>query len=151
MQNPKTTRQLVHDFFTAYENNFNDALTGEPDIEKTVMNFADCFVAANPLGVMCGKNDDSFRGGIFQGFQFYRSIGTKYVKIVSISVTTLDEVHAMAKVRWQTLCIKPDGGRESIDFEVIYLLQVLAGKPKIFAYITGDERKVLRERGLIPG
>jgi len=32
---------------------------------------------------------------------------------------------------------------------VIYLLQTTEERPKIFAYISGDERKLLKERGII--
>lgn len=46
---------------------------------------------------------------------------------------------------------KPDGSEVTIPFDVIYLLQLLGGQPKIFAYITGDAMGVLREHGLLPG
>jgi hypothetical protein len=35
-----------------------------------------------------------------------------------------------------------------IEFEVTYFLHFQDGDPKIFAYITGDEERVLREHGL---
>jgi len=36
------------------------------------------------------------------------------------------------------------------EFDVIYLVQTLGETPRIFAYITGDEEKALREKGLFP-
>ncbi len=35
-------------------------------------------------------------------------------------------------------------------FDVIYFLQVSGDKAKIFVYVTGDEEKALKERGLMP-
>ena len=50
------------------------------------------------------------------------------------------------KVRWQSNYEKRDGKGEKIDFDVIYLLQIIGERPKIFAYITGDEERPARER-----
>jgi hypothetical protein len=57
----------------------------------------------------------------------------------------------MAKVHWQAIYNKKDKSKESIEFDVIYFVQTVNDQLKIFAYITGDEQGVLRERGLIPG
>jgi len=73
------------------------------------------------------------------------------MSIESLDITPLDTYHAMAKVHWNALYEKKDGGRESIEFDVIYFVQIMEKTPRIFCYITGDEQKVLRERGLIPG
>jgi hypothetical protein len=86
---------------------------------------------------------------ILQGFEFYRSIGTKSMKISRLTVIALDELHVQARVSWQSDYVKRDGTGERIDFDVIYLLQTIGEGPKIFAYITGDEEEALRERGLI--
>ncbi|MGH7231973.1 MAG: nuclear transport factor 2 family protein, partial [Nitrospiraceae bacterium] len=85
-----------------------------------------------------------------QGLAFYRSIGTKAMKIDSLTITLLDDCHWMAKVHWKAFYRKKDGREELVDFDVIYLVQIIDATPKIFAYITGDEQKVLKERGLIP-
>ena len=86
---------------------------------------------------------------ILQGLEYYRSIGTKSMKISSMAITSLDEFHVQTRVSWQSDYIKKDGNGERIDFDVIYLLQTIGEGPKIFAYITGDEQGTLRERGLI--
>jgi len=36
-----------------------------------------------------------------------------------------------------------------IKIDVMYLLQIIGERPRIFACITGDEEQALRERGLI--
>ncbi len=141
--------QRLQKFFAEYEARTNRALDGEVDIEAIIRAFSDCFIGANPNGVMCSKNDETFRAAISQGMEFYRSIGTKSMKITSISITPLDDYHSMAKVYWRASYEKKDGVKETIDFDVIYLLQIIKEKIGIFVYITGDEQKALRERGLI--
>jgi hypothetical protein len=119
------------------------------NVEATAAAFADCVLAANPVGVNCGRNDEEFRKQIPKGFEFYRSIGTKSMTIKSLTTTSLDDYHSMIKVHWEAFYWKLDGHEDLIDFDVIYLVQMIDETPKIFAYITGDEQKVLRERGLI--
>jgi hypothetical protein len=145
--------KTIQDFFAAYEVRFNRALadSAEIDVEAMAGAFADCFIAADPNGVLCGKNDEEFRTRIPEGFAFYRNIGTKSMRIASLAVTPLDGCHLMANVHWESVYRKTDGSEERIDFDNIYFVQILGGKPRIFGYITGDEQKLLRERGLIPG
>jgi len=148
-----TVNQQLETFFAAYEARFNQALGDNPqdDVEGTMAAFADCFIEASPLGLSCAQNDEQFRTQIPKGNAFYRSIGTQSMKIMALTITPLDDYHVQTKVHWQAQYKKRDGGEETIDFDVIYFLQLLGNQPKIFAYITGDEQKVLQEHGLIPG
>jgi len=142
---------IMKTFFADYERRFNRALNdpSEIDVEATAEVFAECFVEANPNGVACGRNDAEFRAQIPKGYAFYRSIGTKAMKIVSLVATHFDDRHAYVRVQWEALYIKKDGSEESVGFEVIYLVQMQGKEPRIFGYITGDEQKVLSEKGLI--
>jgi hypothetical protein len=139
-------------FFAEYAARFNRSLADKPeyDIEATAGAFANFFIEASPLGVNCGHNDDEFRAMIPKGFEFYRSIGTRSMKIPSLSITPLDDYHSMVKVHWAAQYEKQDGSEKRIEFDVYYFLQMIDDKTRIFAYITGDEQKVLRENGLIP-
>lgn len=150
---PDARLSMVKDFFAAYAANFNRALNDVPeiDVKATAGAFADCFIAADPNGVSCGKNDEKFRARIPAGFAFYRSIGTKTTKVASLAVTPLDDYHLMAKVHRVSVYRKKGGSEERIDFVNIYFVRTIGEKPRIFGYITGDEQKLLRERGLIPG
>lgn len=144
-----TVRQTLELFFDEYEARFNAALKGTPDIDGTAAAFADTFIEASPKGIICGQNDDQFRESIPKGYEFYRSIGTKTMRIVWRNITPLDDYHVLVKIHWQAVYDHPDGDEEKIDFDVIYFVQMLTTTPKIFAYITGDEQRVLRERGLV--
>lgn len=144
-------RQDLEAFFDEYEARFNDALKGLPvDMDATTAAFADTFLEASPKGIICGQNDEQFRESIPKGYDFYRSIGTKQMHIVWRNITPLDDYHALVKIHWQGVYDKSDGDEAKIDFDVIYLVQMLDDTPKIFAYISGDEQKVLQDRGLIP-
>jgi len=143
--------ERIREFFAEYEARVNSALqaTAKVDAKAMAQAFSDCFIGANPSGVACGKNDELFQSQILQGFEYYRSIGTKSMKISGLKVTALDEFHVQVTVRWRSDYVKRDGKGERIDFDVIYLLQTIGERPRIFAYITGEEERTLRERGLI--
>lgn len=136
-------------FFSKYEKLFEQSLKESPDVESVAGVFADYFVEASPVGVMGGKNDAAFREKIPKGYEFYRSIGTTSMHITAVESTPLNDMHYMTRVQWRAGYRKKDGATETIDFEVIYFTQHTKGEIRIFAYITGDEQKVLRERGLI--
>ncbi|MDF2193087.1 hypothetical protein [Paraflavitalea sp. CAU 1676] len=139
----------IYEFFAAYEKRFNDALKGETDVEGTAAAFAPFFVEASPAGIHGGSNDQEFRKKIPQGMDFYRQIGTYSMEILSQDVTELDDLHYMVKVHWKAAYKNKDNTDLAIEFDVIYFLQTRDDEWKVFAYITGDEDKVMREHGLI--
>lgn len=144
-------KKQVEEFFTAYESHFNNALSNEhADVkEEITRSFADCFVESSPLGVTCGKNNAQFQEKIWQGFDFYRSIGSRAMNIISKEINLLDDLHAMVKVYWRYSYVK-ENNPGTIDFNAFYLVTTLNSQLKIVAYIAGDEQKALREKGLVP-
>lgn len=141
----------IANFFAAYEKRFNDGLTGKVDIEGTMQSFADCFVEASPLGIQCAHNGNDFRNAIPKGYDFYRSIGTQAMTITGRQIKLIDDLHAMVTIHWKsTYQRKQDSSQVVIEFDVHYFTQQQqTGGLRIFAFITGDERKVLREHGLV--
>lgn len=138
---------LVRSFFEDYAARFNAALGDKPEVDMKGLreSFARYFVGADPNGVNGGKNGLLFRLMLPRGFRFYRRIGTRAMDLAEVRVTSLDDFHVMAHVDW---IARYEGGKE-ISFTNIYLLQICDGALKIFAWITGDERQVLRDHGLI--
>lgn len=141
--------RAVEKFFDRYAANFNDSLSGNIDIETTVNSFANSFVAASPVGIDCGGNDENFRDVIVQGYDFYRSAGIEQMNIIGNEITWLDEMHAMCRVKWSADYSKKKGERGQVTFDVIYFVQFKDYTCKIFAYITGDENKVFKKLGLL--
>ena len=138
----------IEQFFDEYEKRFAEGLAGRPNVEAIADVFANFFVEASPVGISGGENDTRFREAIPKGYEFYRSIGTTQMQINQLSIRDLDDFHYMAEAYWEAF-YDQDGESQSIEFTVIYFLQHLKDQLKIFAYITGDEQKVLKERGLI--
>lgn len=143
------SENLVRDFFNAYAQHMNNSLSNEMELDPMTMAFSAYFVGASPAGVLGGSNDDKFKHVLAEGIQFYKRIGVRNMNIVSCDVIVLDEYHAMASIAWQCVYEKPSANSGEIRFTVRYLVQQLDKAVKIFAYITGDEQKALREKGLI--
>lgn len=140
----------ITQFFRTYEDSFNRGLSGNvSDIAGTAAAFADCFIAAGPAGVQCGRNDEQFLATIPQGYEFYRSVGISSMNIVSTRRTDIDGLHVMVTVTWKCEYRNKEDVAGSMVFDVSYLLQMIKESCKIFAYITGDEPTALKEHGLI--
>ncbi|NLX48780.1 MAG: hypothetical protein GXY82_02675 [Methanospirillum sp.] len=141
---------LIERFFDEYASQFARALadTPEVDVEATAGAFADCFVEAGPRGVVCGRNDGAFREQIPHGFAFYRGIGIRSMTVATLAPSQLDAGHWGVRVGWSAAYDL--GGRSgTVEFEVLYFVQLTGSGPKIFAYITGDEEAELRRLGLL--
>lgn len=111
--------------------------------------YAPEFIAASPLGVMAGRNDEAYRAALAAGYEKYRRIGTKAMHVRNVTMHPIDNLHAVASVAWTAVYGQPDAAEISIDFEVHYLMQELEpGKPKVFGWISGDERAVMEEMGI---
>lgn len=140
----------IETFFQAYATRVNHALAGQKVNPKEVSaSFADFFVESSPQGVVGGKNGWMFRRMIPKGFARYRKMGITAMLIQAKDIHFIDDLHAMTTIRWQSVYNKKDGTPASIVFSVTYLLTTINDSCKIFAYITGDEEKVLKEHGLI--
>lgn len=145
----KILKAEVEKFFNLYDSRFNEALSGNsPDVDGVIHSFAENFIEASPLGVSAARNDGTFKDAIPKGWEFYKQIGVTSMTIVKHEITILDDFHAMNNVQWRcTYEIK--GSKGVIDFAVRYFVQKLTAELKIFAYITGDEQKALKEHGLV--
>jgi len=142
--------QNIHAFFDSYANLYNRALAGEDVFEEIMSRFTDKFLAAGPDGVSTAKQGGAFRRMLEKGYRFYRQIGTQKMTAKRVEVTPIDAGHSMAKVFYRADYKKPDGSPLAIDFDITYLLDTSAAKPKIFAFIAGDEMEAYREHGLLP-
>jgi len=143
------SRPELERFFAAYADGFNQALAGRPDFAAMTGRFAEVFVAAGPNGVEAGKNDSDFPEVLEKGLDFYRGIGTKRMTVQGIDVTSIDALHALVTVHWDSEYEPREGREVSIAFEVHYLMQGAGGAPRIFGFIAGDEQALLRQHGLI--
>ena len=142
----------IESFFAEYARRSDEALRSPPreDVAGTAAVFAPFFVEAGPHGVSGGANNEAFRALIPQGHAHYRRIGGKGMQVTRVKVSELDDHNAMVRVDWCFTYERPvDRRRGEIVFQNIYFLNFAAGEPKIFAYITPDEERAMRDHGLI--
>lgn len=141
--------QSVTAFFERYAEAFNQALHRPTDLDNVASLYTAEFIAASPAGVMAGKNDDSLRAAMATGYDHYRAIGTKDMRLLGVDITRIDNAHCLARVHWMAIYDRGDAPDVEIEFDVHYLVQVLDEEPRVFGWITGDEQELLREKGII--
>lgn len=139
----------VRTFFERYERLFNRSLGGDMDMDEVAALYASEFIAASPAGVMAGKNDDRLKEVMAQGYARYRAIGTKDMRIRHIHLCPLDDHHCVVHVAWTATYARDGQPDVSIDFDVHYFVQKLAGEPKVFGWVSGDEQESLKKHGII--
>ena len=140
---------VIRPLFERYELFFNRALAGEADLSEVEALYAQEFIAASPAGVMAGKNDDRLKSLMAEGFERYRAMGTKAMRLGDVSLSPIDEAHCVAHVAWMATYRRDGRPNVTIDFVVHYLVQLLNGAPTIFGWVSGDEQALLKEHGVI--
>ena len=143
------TETSIREFFDRYQRFFMEALADNLDTDELSALYTSDFIAASPAGVMTGKNDDTLKQAMINGYAYYRAIGTKSMKVRHIRLSRIDELHTVAHVAWTAVYARSSQPDISIDFEVHYLVQELNGQPKVFGWVSGDEQALLRERGIV--
>lgn len=143
-------RRHLIEFFEQYEANINSAiLCDQPGASDAARAFAECFVGSGPEGVDCGHNDDTFVRSIIGTCEFYRSIGTRFLRLEGIDSTPIDDHHIMARVHWVGEYERPEGTK-IVPFDAVYFVRMIGPAFTIFGYVTGNERAALRAHGIIP-
>lgn len=139
----------VRALFGRYEDLFARALAGEVSMDEVATLYAAEFIAASPAGVTTGRNDETLRQRMAQGYAHYRAIGTTAIRIRDLRLTPLDGLHCVAHVAWTATYARDDLRETTIDFDVHYLVQMLGSEARVFGWVSGDETALLREHGVI--
>ena len=139
----------VRKFFERYESVFNRSLTGEVDMDEVAALYASEFIAATPAGVTTGKNDDQLKHVMAQGYARYRAIGTKAMRMRSVSLSRIDDQHCMAHGAWTATYARKDEPDVAIEFDLHYFVPKLDDEPKVFGWMSGDEQALLKKHGII--
>jgi len=145
-----TKRRRLIEFFEGYEANFNAAILCVADgVTQCADAFAEVFVAAEPARLACSRNDDSFRQSIEESCLFYRTVGTRAVRLDGIDSTPIDGDHVMARVHWRGEFRRADGSDVEVPFDIVYFVRMNDDVMKIFGYVTGDQQAALRQHGVL--
>lgn len=139
----------IQAFFAHYAETFNRALAGAADMDAVADLYAPAFIAATPAGVMTGENDDRLKQAMAQGYERYRALGTKAMRLRAVRRSPIDAQHCLAHVEWRGIHARPDGTDAVIDFEVHYLVRMTDEGPCVFGWISGDEEALLRQHGIV--
>ena len=141
----------ARELFEDYGRISNEALEdpSSMDIDRMTAFFAAYCVGSTPQGVFGGPNDEKFHEVIPQGFAHYRNVGGKEMRITGISVTPLNDLHAVAEVGWDFAYVNKAGASGNIRFTNYYFITFADGQARIFAYVTGDEEKAMKVHGLV--
>ncbi|AKT36765.1 hypothetical protein [Chondromyces crocatus] len=145
----------IRQFFEGYVDAFNRSLAGPVDSDGIRRHFAERFLAAGPGTVDAGNNDQSFVETLEKGYGFYRSIGTRQMRLKDVSVVPIDDAHQLVRVFYSADYERKNSVGEApsivtIDFDVTYVLQSREAGPLIVAFIAGDEMGLYRKHGLVP-
>jgi hypothetical protein len=139
----------VNELFERYQELFKNALKNTINMEQVMSSYASAFIAASPAGVRVGQNDEQLKQAMQQGFEHYRHIGTKDMRLRAVRIAPIDERHCLAHVAWTATYDRGNDPDISIDFEVHYFVQQINGTPKIFGWVSGDEQAALKQHGII--
>ncbi|MGE8280514.1 MAG: hypothetical protein ACN6O2_08775 [Stenotrophomonas sp.] len=135
----------IDDFFARYEqaaNNFDPVLTASLYTRE--------FLAADPNGVSCGRNDPALARAMSARRTLFDALGFQQAKVLDVVATTLDEHYTMAKVHWFMRFAKAGGPARDFRFFITYFLYDPGDGPKAAFWISHeDEQRVMREAGLI--
>lgn len=130
----------VSDFFTTY----GRASTGN-DAGIIAKCYAENFIAAQPSGSMCYKNDEKFTAWLENMFQFNRKIGMQEMRLIKVTTSPIGDAFTNALVRWGAVF-----SNNLVEFEITYILQHVNNDYKIIMYISHEnEEDVLKEKGII--
>lgn len=148
----KSVEEAARALLEAYGRLSNAALQNpaSADIDALAVAFSPYFVGASPAGTMGGAKDEDFPAILRGGFENYRTIGGTRFEIVGLEVEKLDEFNALVRADWEFDYVRPrDGARGTIAFRNIYFVNLADGEPRIFAWITPDERQAMKDHGLL--
>ncbi|WP_322414253.1 hypothetical protein [Mesorhizobium huakuii] len=98
---------------------------------------------------MVGENGQQLKDIMKKGFEAYRAIGSKKMTCTGVSVTSIDQDHCVAEVKWSGDYERKDGKPVIIDFAINYMVEKRDGDLKVFGWIAGDEQAEFRKHGLI--
>ncbi len=139
----------VRNLFARYQRFFDHALDGVVDLDQGASFYASAFIAASPAGVVAGTNDDRLGQLMEQGYERYRAMGTKEMRIRDVRLSAMDDHHCSAQVAWTAVYSRQNSPDVSIDFHIHYFVQTLSGEPKIFGWVSGDEQALLKGHGIV--
>ena len=134
----------IRDFFRLYEANANAA-----DAEKTAMQFADIFMAADPNGARAVPAS-ALLVALPQRKKLFEEIGASTTTLASFEQTRLDERYVLVRTAWLVVLDKENAGTKEIGLRSTFLIYLSENGPKIVFYLNHEDlASSLRAKGLL--
>src|SRR5579864_5807904 len=136
--------QPIEQFFRTFETN-----TMNDDIQATVSQFADVFMAAGPQGAQAVRATD-FAAALPKRKQMFAALGCRSTELVGLTENRLDARFVIASTRWKMTFVRPGSQPQDVLAESVYIVDTHGDEPKIVFYLANqDLMQVLRERGIL--
>jgi len=135
------TDKRIEKLFADYGKSFS-AL----ELQNTARLYADEFIAAGPKGII-SQTREEFLKNAGTAADFYRSVGQKSAKALSLKETWYGKDYAMVTIHWGVSFETLD---KPVEFDVSYLVQLTDSEPRIILFISHeDEEETMKELGLL--
>ena len=136
--------QPIEQFFRIFETN-----AMSDDIQATVSQFAEVFMAASPQGAQVVRASD-FGAALPKRKQMFAALGCRSTELVGLTENRLDARFVMASTRWKMTFVRPGSETQDVLADSVYIVDTHGDEPKIVFYLANqDVMEVLRERGIL--
>jgi hypothetical protein len=130
-------------FFRIFESNSNSN-----DVDATVSQFADVFMAASPQGAQPVRAAD-FALALPKRKQYFDSLGCRSTKLVSLREQRLDPRYVLATTQWSMTFARPGLQPQDILAESVFIVDTGRDEPKIVFYLANQDLvQILKDRGI---
>jgi hypothetical protein len=130
-------------FFRIFESNSNSN-----DVDATVSQFADVFMAASPQGVQAVRAAD-FALALPKRKQYFDSLGCRSTKLVSLREQRLDPRYVLATTQWSMTFARPDLPPQDVLAESVFIVDTGRDQPKVVFYLANQDLvQILKDRGI---
>lgn len=73
--------------------------------------------------IKAGENNNELKEAMDKGYEYYRSIGTEKMECKEVQITSLDDKHAVAHTKWNSVYLKGEE-EASIPFKNNFLYPI---------------------------
>lgn len=120
------------------------------DLELIDSQFADQFIFADPYGTRVVEKQ-KFLAFLPQRQDFFKSMGHRSTKVLSLDETQLDDQYTMVKAHFLMQFKKASGEIVDAQLASTYFLFMKGETPKIVMHMEHEDLKeAMQERGILP-
>ena len=139
--------EAIERFFRTFESN-----TSSDDVDATVSQFADVFMAAGPQGTQAVRAPD-FALALPKRKEWFQGLGHKSTQLISLHEKRLDARYVLAGTQWKMTFAPREGRPQEVFLDSVYIVDTggeSAAATKIVFYLANQDLvQVLKDRGIV--